>query len=177
MLTARAAAICITVHGSNFIIPNQMLKPKTAIAELSGTPARGQVSTGEVTQLGETRMYTLFAPSPDSRYLFVSRPDRPFTYNVPCGRFPQRVQIWNRSAAPGPSSRGQAGCGICLSLGSIVSAALAYVSGLMHPPCASGSLQAPAVPDANEDPGQSSATCMARNRVYLASSANWPAGG
>ena len=55
-----------------------------------------QVSTGEVRKMGDTRMYTMFAPSPDARFLIVSWLERPFSYNVPCGRFPKRVQLWDR---------------------------------------------------------------------------------
>lgn len=56
-----------------------------------------QVSTGEVTQLGGTKLYTSFAPSPDARFLLVAWLERPFSYTVPCGRFPKRVQLWDRS--------------------------------------------------------------------------------
>jgi hypothetical protein len=55
-----------------------------------------KVSTGEVTQLGPTRLYTSFAPSPDARYVMVAWLERPFSYTVPCGRFPKRVQLWDR---------------------------------------------------------------------------------
>ena len=48
-----------------------------------------QVSTGEVTQLGGTQLYTSFAPSPDARFLLVAWLERPYSYTVPCGRFPQ----------------------------------------------------------------------------------------
>lgn len=58
--------------------------------------AAPQVSTGEVTQLGETRMYTSFSPSPDAQYLLVAWLERPYSYTVPCGRFPKRVQLWDR---------------------------------------------------------------------------------
>ncbi|BDA47831.1 probable glutamyl endopeptidase, chloroplastic [Coccomyxa sp. Obi] len=56
-----------------------------------------KVSTGEVTQLGDTRLYTSFAPSPDARFLLVAWLESPFSYTVPCGRFPKRVQLWDRS--------------------------------------------------------------------------------
>ena len=56
-----------------------------------------QVSTGEVTQLGGTQLYTSFAPSPDARFLLVAWLERPYSYTVPCGRFPKRVQLWDRS--------------------------------------------------------------------------------
>ena len=55
-----------------------------------------QVSTGEVTQIGETRLYTSFSPSPDAKYVLVAWLERPFSYTVPCGRFPKRVQLWDR---------------------------------------------------------------------------------
>ena len=37
-----------------------------------------QVSTGEVTQIGETQLYTSFAPSPDARFLLVAWLERPY---------------------------------------------------------------------------------------------------
>ncbi len=55
-----------------------------------------QVSTGKVTQLGPSRLYTAVAPSPDGEYLLVAWLERPFSYNVPCGRFPKRIQLWNK---------------------------------------------------------------------------------
>ena len=55
-----------------------------------------QVSTGEVSQVGSTRMYTSFAPSPDAKFLLVAWLERPYSYTVPCGRFPKRVQLWDR---------------------------------------------------------------------------------
>ena len=57
-----------------------------------------QVSTGEVRRVGEPRLYTAFAPSPDGRFLLVSWLERPFSYTVPCGRFPKRIQLWDRCA-------------------------------------------------------------------------------
>ena len=55
-----------------------------------------QVYTGEVSQIGKTRLYTSFAPSPDAKYLLVAWLERPYSYTVPCGRFPKRVQLWDR---------------------------------------------------------------------------------
>lgn len=54
------------------------------------------MSTGEIQHLGPTRMYNSFAPSPDGRFVLISWLERPFSYNVPCGRFPKRVQVWDR---------------------------------------------------------------------------------
>ena len=56
-----------------------------------------QVSTGEVTQIGKPRLYTSFAPSPDAKFLLLAWLERPYSYTMPCGRFPKRVQLWDRS--------------------------------------------------------------------------------
>jgi hypothetical protein len=65
-----------------------------------GSPAAFplQVATGELQLAGAARSYGAVAPSPDGRYLLVSWLERPFSYAVPCGRFPKRVQLWRRSA-------------------------------------------------------------------------------
>lgn len=34
--------------------------------------------------------------SPDGRYLLISWLERPFSFAVPCGRFPARVELWTR---------------------------------------------------------------------------------
>jgi hypothetical protein len=56
------------------------------------------VSTGEVAPFGQPRMYCGTAPSPDGRYVMVAWLERPFSYEVPCGRFPRRTQLWDRCA-------------------------------------------------------------------------------
>ncbi len=55
-----------------------------------------KVSTGEVTTIGPSRLYTATSASPDGRYLLVSWLDRPYSYSLPCGRFPKKVQLWTR---------------------------------------------------------------------------------
>lgn len=80
----------------------------TALWKCSPTPQSGradatgirtaQVSTGEVAPFGQPRMYCGAAPSPDGRYLMVAWLERPFSYEVPCGRFPRRTQLWDRCA-------------------------------------------------------------------------------
>lgn len=55
-----------------------------------------KVSTGEVATIGPTRLYTATSASPDGRYLLVSWLDRPYSYSLPCGRFPKKVQLWTR---------------------------------------------------------------------------------
>ena len=42
------------------------------------------------------RMYTGVSPSPDGRYLVASYMKRPFSFTVPCGRFPKQVELWSR---------------------------------------------------------------------------------
>lgn len=58
------------------------------------------MSTGEVKQIGPARLYTAVAPSPDGQYLLVAWLERPFSYNIPCGRFPKRIQLWDRYLVP-----------------------------------------------------------------------------
>lgn len=55
-----------------------------------------QVPSGTVTPLSIPRMYTGISASPDERYLLVYWIERPFSFMVPCGRFPKRVQLWDR---------------------------------------------------------------------------------
>jgi len=52
------------------------------------------VPTGEVSKLGPKKMYSSIDPSPDKEFLLVSTMERPFSYEVPCGRFPSRVELW-----------------------------------------------------------------------------------
>lgn len=59
---------------------------------------------------GEPRMYCGTAPSPDGRYVLVAWLERPFSYEVPCGRFPRRTQLWDRCA-----SHSHSACGILQS--------------------------------------------------------------
>lgn len=55
-----------------------------------------QVSSGEVKKTAPPRMYVDVEPSPDSSHLLVSWFERPFSFTVPCGRFPRRTQLWDR---------------------------------------------------------------------------------
>ncbi|KAK9828809.1 hypothetical protein WJX72_002171 [[Myrmecia] bisecta] len=58
------------------------------------------VSTGEVKLVGPARMYTDITPSPDAQWLLIAWIERPFSFNVPCGRFPKRVELWDRQGKP-----------------------------------------------------------------------------
>lgn len=55
-----------------------------------------KISTGEITMLSdEKRVYTAVAPSPDGKYMVVAWLEPPWSFSVPCGRFPKRVQLWD----------------------------------------------------------------------------------
>jgi len=61
---------------------------------------RVDIASGEVAYLSkEPRIFTSVAASPDSRYLLVSWLERPFSFTVPCGRFPKMVELWDRDGA------------------------------------------------------------------------------
>jgi len=45
--------------------------------------------------VGRPAAYSGFEPSPDGRYLLVSRIERPYSYLVPAGDFPETVEIWD----------------------------------------------------------------------------------
>lgn len=53
------------------------------------------VQTKAVLPLSDPKIYTAVAPSPDGQYLLVAWLERPWSYAVPCGRFPKRVQLWD----------------------------------------------------------------------------------
>ena len=56
------------------------------------------VGTGEATPFtSESAIYTRCEPSPDGEYVIISSVERPFSYEVPCGRFPKRTWIVNRA--------------------------------------------------------------------------------
>ncbi|HEY4554921.1 MAG TPA: prolyl oligopeptidase family serine peptidase, partial [Lysobacter sp.] len=48
---------------------------------------------GTVTRIGEPALRTLAAPSPDGRLLLSTVVERPFSYLVPLGFFPQRTEV------------------------------------------------------------------------------------
>lgn len=53
--------------------------------------------------MGKPRLYCGLDASPDGKFLLVSWLERPFSYTVPCGRFPKRLQLWDRCAAASSS--------------------------------------------------------------------------
>ncbi|KAF2325082.1 hypothetical protein GH714_022675 [Hevea brasiliensis] len=49
---------------------------------------------GTVKEIGPPAVYTSMDPSPDQKYLLISSIHRPYSFVVPCGRFPKRVELW-----------------------------------------------------------------------------------
>lgn len=59
---------------------------------------RVDVATGATFTLGPSRMYADVTPSPDDTLMIVSWIERPFSYELPVGRFPRIWQVWDRQA-------------------------------------------------------------------------------
>ncbi|CAD6210899.1 unnamed protein product [Miscanthus lutarioriparius] len=49
---------------------------------------------GTVKPIGPPALYTSVDPSPDDKYIMLSSIHRPYSYIVPCGRFPKKVELW-----------------------------------------------------------------------------------
>lgn len=49
--------------------------------------------------IGDAGIHLSAQPSPDGRYLLVTTSHRPFSYVVPVGRFPQRIEVWDLNGA------------------------------------------------------------------------------
>jgi hypothetical protein len=52
--------------------------------------------TGLGREVGAPRMYTSCDVSPDGRFMVVAWVERPFSYELPVGRFPRVWQVWDR---------------------------------------------------------------------------------
>lgn len=53
--------------------------------------------SGEVEYLGEPALYRSVNVSPDNQYILVNKTERPYSYRVPASRFPQNIQVLDRS--------------------------------------------------------------------------------
>ncbi|XP_013636382.1 PREDICTED: probable glutamyl endopeptidase, chloroplastic isoform X1 [Brassica oleracea var. oleracea] len=49
---------------------------------------------GTAKEVGPPAVYTSLDPSTDHKYLLVSSLHRPYSFIVPCGRFPKKVEVW-----------------------------------------------------------------------------------
>ncbi|KAA8549085.1 hypothetical protein F0562_000769 [Nyssa sinensis] len=52
---------------------------------------------GTVKPIGPPAIYTSMDPSPDQKYLLITSIHRPYSFIVPCGRFPKKVDVWTAS--------------------------------------------------------------------------------
>jgi hypothetical protein len=50
---------------------------------------------GTTKDFGPPAVYTSMDPSPDKKYVMISSIHRPYSFIVPCGRFPTKVQLWS----------------------------------------------------------------------------------
>jgi hypothetical protein len=49
---------------------------------------------GTAKEVGPPAVYTSMDPSPDQNYLLISSIHRPYSFIVPRGRFPKKVEVW-----------------------------------------------------------------------------------
>ncbi|CAM8975783.1 unnamed protein product [Rhodiola kirilowii] len=49
---------------------------------------------GTMKEIGSPAVYTSLDSSPDGKYLLLSSVHRPYSFIVPCGRFPKKVDLW-----------------------------------------------------------------------------------
>lgn len=51
--------------------------------------------SGKITPLGKPALYDTVSPSPSGKCLIVSHYERPYSYLVPAGLFPETVELWD----------------------------------------------------------------------------------
>lgn len=61
-----------------------------ATSQAAMVDVRGRVKT-----IGSPAIFDDFSTSPDGKYFFVSKIERPFSYLFPSSRFPKKVEIWD----------------------------------------------------------------------------------
>lgn len=52
---------------------------------------------GTVRHIGSPAIYTSVDASPDCNFLLVDSLHRPYSFNVPWGRFPKKIEVWRRN--------------------------------------------------------------------------------
>ena len=50
---------------------------------------------GSIDKIGDPGIFWFYSPSPDSRYILVSKLVRPFSYMVTAGRFAELIEVWD----------------------------------------------------------------------------------
>ena len=61
--------------------------------------ARVDAASGAITTIGQPAVIDLAEPAPGGEYLLVVRTTRPYSYQVPAGRFPKKIEVWNPRGA------------------------------------------------------------------------------
>jgi dipeptidyl aminopeptidase/acylaminoacyl peptidase len=61
---------------------------------------RFDLATGKRTPVGSPGLYESAEPSPDGKYLLVTRLKRPFSYRVPYQAFPRTLEVWDAAGTP-----------------------------------------------------------------------------
>jgi dipeptidyl aminopeptidase/acylaminoacyl peptidase len=64
---------------------------------MTSQPAIVNVRSGAATPLGGAAIYSQISTSPSEEYFFVERRVGPYSYLVPDSRFPEVIEVWNRS--------------------------------------------------------------------------------
>ncbi|XP_068663137.1 probable glutamyl endopeptidase, chloroplastic isoform X2 [Aristolochia californica] len=49
---------------------------------------------GTIKEIGPPAIYTSMDPSPDQKYILLTSIHQPYSFIVPCGRFPKKVELW-----------------------------------------------------------------------------------
>ncbi len=55
------------------------------------------VNTGQSTLIGSPAIFSDIDPSPEGDQILVVRHEKPWSFSLPCGRFPRRIEIWNHA--------------------------------------------------------------------------------
>ncbi len=64
------------------------------------------VESGERVDVREPAIYSTLAPSPDGKFLLVSRVERPYSYQIPWSLFPETYEVWSLDgSSPGTTVR------------------------------------------------------------------------
>lgn len=58
-----------------------------------------EVATGKWTPIGKPAIFQAADPSPDGKFILVSRLRRPYSYLVTSAQFPHEVEVWDRSGS------------------------------------------------------------------------------
>jgi dipeptidyl aminopeptidase/acylaminoacyl peptidase len=55
------------------------------------------VNTGQSMLIGSPAIFSDIDPSPEGDHILVVRHEKPWSFSLPCGRFPRRMEVWNHA--------------------------------------------------------------------------------